>query len=203
MNRLTLLTAPAVVSLALLGGCESMRDERTQEKHEEMAQEGVAPNAQKQAVANIRTSPAATTQPADGKPTGTVTFTQQADGKVRVVADVKGLKPNTTHGFHVHEKGDLSAPDFTSAGGHFNPEGHPHAGPDQSPRHAGDFGNLKADAQGNAHLELTVDNISLGGAKNDVIGKAVIVHAKADDLKSQPTGDAGGRIGGGIIEMKK
>jgi Cu-Zn family superoxide dismutase len=135
--------------------------------------------------------------------TGTVTFTQLPDGKVKVVADITGLPPNSTHGFHIHEKGDLSAADLSSAGGHYNPEGHPHAGPTHWPRHAGDFGNITADANGKAHLELTVDNISLGGAKNDVIGKAVIVHANADDLTSQPSGNAGGRVAGGIIEMKK
>jgi superoxide dismutase, Cu-Zn family len=114
-----------------------------------------------------------------------------------------GLTPNTTHGFHIHEKGDLSAPDLGSAGAHYNPESHPHAGPDAPMRHAGDLGNVTSDAQGHVQKELTVDNISIGGAKNDILGKSVIVHAKADDLKSQPSGDAGGRVAGGVIEMKK
>jgi Cu-Zn family superoxide dismutase len=89
-----------------------------------------------------------------------------------------------------------------SAGGHFNPDKHIHGGPTTSPVHAGDLGNLQADADGKAKMDLTVDDITLGGEKNDVIGKAVIIHAKEDDFKTQPTGNAGGRIGGGVIEMK-
>jgi Cu-Zn family superoxide dismutase len=78
-----------------------------------------------------------------------------------------------------------------------------HGGPTTSPVHAGDFGNITSDETGTGRLELTVDNISLGGAKNNVLGKPVIVHAKEDDLKSQPSGNAGARVAGGIIEIKK
>jgi Cu-Zn family superoxide dismutase len=90
-----------------------------------------------------------------------------------------------------------------STGGHYNPDKHIHGGPTTSPVHAGDLGNLEADDKGVAKMDLTVDNISLGGAKNDVVGKPVIIHAKEDDYKTQPTGNAGGRIGGGIIEVSK
>jgi len=195
MNRLVQrLVAPALgLMIIAIAGCDMMDKD-----HDRSRIQGA-----KVAVAQIRPAQAATTRPTMNNVTGTVTFTQLPDGKVKVVADITGLPPNSTHGFHIHEKGDLSAADLSSAGGHYNPEGHPHAGPTQWPRHAGDFGNISSDANGNAHLELTVDNISLGGAKNDVIGKAVIVHAKADDLKSQPTGDAGGRVAGGIIQMNK
>ena len=206
MNRsrrhdLLALAAPALLaSLGLAAGCEAKKGDTADRHNQSMADTQAA---RKTAVATIRTSPAATSQPADGKPTGTVTFTESGDGKVKVVADLKGLPPNTTHGFHIHEKGDLSSPDFNSAGGHFNPDGHPHSAPNQPPHHAGDFGNITSDANGSVHLELTVDDISLGGPKNDVIGKAVIIHAKEDDFKTQPTGNAGGRIGGGVIEMQK
>jgi Cu-Zn family superoxide dismutase len=159
-------------------------------------------NARKIAVANLAPSKAATTQPTLNNVTGTVTFTQVGD-KVEIVAEVRGLKPNSKHGFHIHEKGDLSAPDLTSAGGHFNPGGHPHGGPATSPVHEGDMGNLQSNAEGVATLRITLDNISVGtGQPNDVVGKAVIVHEKADDLKSQPTGDSGGRVAGGIIQLK-
>lgn len=154
------------------------------------------------ATAEVKPAQATTTQPATGAPTGTVTFTQEGE-KMKVVADLKGLTPNGTHGFHIHEKGDLSAPDLSSAGGHYNPEGHAHGAPATGPAvHAGDLGNIKADAEGNAKYEVTVDNITIDGEKNPIIGKAVIIHAKADDLKSQPSGDAGARIGGGVIEVK-
>jgi Cu-Zn family superoxide dismutase len=138
-------------------------------------------------------------QAAAGNPvSGSVTFTQHGD-RVIVVADVRGLPPNTTHGFHIHEKGDCSAADFMSAGGHFNPGGHPHAGPGTSARHAGDLGNLEADANGRAYKRITVDNITLGSGANSVIGKAVIVHEKMDDLTTQPSGAAGSRIACGVI----
>jgi superoxide dismutase, Cu-Zn family len=133
---------------------------------------------------------------------GTVTFTQDGN-RVRVDADVQGLPPNSTHGFHIHEFGDCSAPDFASAGGHFNPEGHMHAGPETPMRHAGDLGNLEANAQGRATKQLVVDNITLGSGRDDILGRAVIVHANPDDLKTQPSGNAGGRIACGVIGVAK
>ena len=127
------------------------------------------------------------------KVTGTVTFTKSGDG-VKVVADIAGLTPGK-HGFHVHEFGDCSAADATSAGSHFNPSGDTHAGHDADKRHMGDLGNLEADSSGKARLDLTDKQMKLSA----VIGKAVIVHEKADDLKTQPTGDAGGRVACGVI----
>lgn len=131
---------------------------------------------------------------------GTVTFTQTGDG-VKIVADVTGLSAGK-HGFHIHEFGDCSAKDATSAGGHYNPTNHPHAGPDADKHHVGDMGNLEADASGKAHLELVDKNMKLTGDAG-IIGYAVIVHEKADDLKSQPTGDAGGRVACGVIGVAK
>jgi Cu-Zn family superoxide dismutase len=138
----------------------------------------------------------------DQKAHGWVRFTQEG-AKVKVVAHVEGLEPNSTHGFHIHEFGDCTSDDGSSAGGHYNPEGHKHAGPGTASRHAGDLGNIKADDKGVAQLEVTVDNISVAGMKDPIIGRAVIVHAKADDIKSQPTGDAGGRIACGVIGVAK
>src|SRR5213078_176195 len=131
-------------------------------------------------------------------PAGTVTFTQNGD-KVQVHADLTGLTPGK-HGIHIHEKGDMSAPDLMSTGGHYNPDKHIHGGPSTSPVHAGDFGNLTADTSGKATIDVTVDDITIGGEKNDILGRAVIIHAKEDDLKSQPAGNAGARIAGGVIE---
>ncbi len=130
---------------------------------------------------------------------GTVNFIQSGD-RVRVEATLAGLTPGQ-HGFHIHEKGDCSAPDAASAGGHFNPSGMQHGGPGDSSRHVGDFGNLEADAQGSAKFVNTFADLKFEGAAS-IIGRAVIVHAKADDLKTQPTGDAGGRVACGVIQHK-
>lgn len=128
---------------------------------------------------------------------GVVRFTESGDS-VKVVAHLEGLSAGQKHAFHIHQYGDCSAPDGMSAGGHYNPEGHPHGLPESANRHAGDFGNVTADDQGKAHFELTVNNISIAGHKNPIIGHAVIVHAKPDD-GSQPVGNAGGRIACGVI----
>ncbi|MDO9355418.1 MAG: superoxide dismutase family protein, partial [Solirubrobacteraceae bacterium] len=128
---------------------------------------------------------------------GTIWFTQQADG-VRVVARVSGLTANREHGFHVHETGDCSAPDGMSAGGHFNPTAQPH-GPQGAPHHGGDMPSLKADAMGNAEATFTLDGVAVGTGPTGLIGKGVIVHAQPDDYKTQPTGNAGGRIACGVI----
>jgi Cu-Zn family superoxide dismutase len=132
----------------------------------------------------------------DHKVKGKVTFTQKSDG-VEIVAELTGLEPGE-HGFHIHEFGDCSMADGKCAGGHFNPTGMPHAGPDAEKRHAGDFGNIKADASGKAMYKRVDNMISFSGA-NSIIGRSVIVHAKPDDLKTQPSGDAGDRIGCGVI----
>lgn len=132
---------------------------------------------------------------------GTVTFTPEAKGKVKVTARVTGLEPNTKHGFHVHQYGDLSSPKGKATGGHFNPESHDHALPAKEVRHAGDFGNLEANAKGVAELELVVDNITLVHGKDAILGRGVIVHAKPDD-GGQPTGNAGARIAQGVIGIK-
>jgi Cu-Zn family superoxide dismutase len=135
------------------------------------------------------------------KVSGTVTFTEVADG-VQVRAEINGLTPGT-HGFHVHEFGDCSAPDANSAGAHFNPTNKPHAGPDAAERHVGDMGNVEADASGKAKLEYVDHDMSLRNDQKSVIGRSVVVHVKADDLKSQPTGDSGGRVACGVIGWAK
>ena len=127
---------------------------------------------------------------------GRVTFTQ-AGAKVRVRAQVQGLTPGL-HGFHVHERGECVG-DGMSAGGHFNPHGGPHGAASGARRHGGDMGNLNADAQGRATLELELDDVSVGGGAGNIIGRAVIVHADPDDLNSQPAGNSGRRIACGVI----
>jgi Cu-Zn family superoxide dismutase len=131
---------------------------------------------------------------------GMVTF-ETTDKGTRVVAKISGLSPGK-HGFHIHEYGDCSSADGTSAGGHFNPAGMPHSGPMMEKRHVGDMGNIEADEDGNATLDYVDPVISLTGP-HSVIGYGVIVHAKEDDLKSQPTGDAGGRMACGVIGVAR
>jgi Cu-Zn family superoxide dismutase len=128
---------------------------------------------------------------------GTVRFTQEGDA-VKVVADIEGLNPGQKHAFHIHQFGDCTSSDGMSAGGHYNPEGHQHGLLEKEMRHAGDLGNVQADNDGKAHYEITVNNISVAGMKNPIIGRGVIVHAKVDD-GSQPVGNAGGRIACGVI----
>jgi Cu-Zn family superoxide dismutase len=138
---------------------------------------------------------------AGNKVSGTVTFTEVADG-VQVRAEISGLTPGN-HGFHVHEFGDCSAADASSAGAHFNPTKQPHAGPDAPERHVGDMGNVQAGASGKATLEYVDHQISLTNDDRSVIGRSVVVHAKADDLKSQPAGDSGARVACGVIGHAK
>lgn len=134
---------------------------------------------------------------------GHVHFVQDGD-KVKVMAHITGLTPNQKHGFHIHE-GTECGDDGMKAGGHFNPDKHDHGLPDseKGKRHAGDMGNLTADKDGVAHLEVTLDAVTIGGDKaNNIVGHALIVHAKPDD-GGQPTGNAGGRIACGIIKAAK
>lgn len=131
---------------------------------------------------------------------GTVTFTQSAD-KVRVVAEVSGLTPGP-HGFHIHEKGDCSAPDAMSAGGHFNPSGKAHGNPDHGEHHAGDMPQLVADAKGVAKLTAYLDEVTIKEGPAGIVGRSVIVHVSPDDFKTQPTGNSGARQACGVIVRK-
>ena len=130
---------------------------------------------------------------------GTVTFTK-VEGGVQVVAHFEGV-PEGEHGFHIHEFGDCSSGDGKSAGGHFNPAGVAHAGPDAEERHIGDLGNITADANGTAHADFVDSRLRITGDYS-IVGKGVILHADPDDMSSQPTGAAGARISCGVIKMK-
>jgi Cu-Zn family superoxide dismutase len=133
------------------------------------------------------------------KVTGTVTFTKTGDA-VQVVADVTGLTPGK-HAFHIHEFGDCSAADASTAGTHFNPMNKPHGAPDAAEHHVGDMGNLEADGTGKAHLELKSNLLKFSG-ENSILGRGVIIHDKVDDW-SQPVGNAGGRVACGVIGVAK
>jgi len=129
---------------------------------------------------------------------GKVEF-RQSGNVVHVKVDLVGLAPSSEHGFHVHERGDCSAPDGMSAGGHFNPEGVGHGTYDHAPHHAGDMPNLKADDKGEVHTSFDVTYLSVGSGGSDVAGRSVVLHRDTDDYKSQPAGNSGPRIACGVI----
>ncbi|MFC4310835.1 superoxide dismutase family protein [Steroidobacter flavus] len=122
---------------------------------------------------------------------------------VKISGMVQGLKPDSEFGFHFHEKGDCSAPDATSAGAHFNPGSQNHGNPQAPPHHAGDMLNVKSDAQGVAEVSIDNAEVSLQtGQPNDILGKAIVVHAKPDDYTTQPSGNSGDRIACGVVAIQ-
>jgi superoxide dismutase, Cu-Zn family len=146
-------------------------------------------------------SAVATLTPASGSnASGTVRFVELADGGVRVTVNLSGV-PEGVHGFHVHEFGDCGD-NGNAAGGHFNPDGQPHGAPGTAAHHAGDFGNVTADPQGIVRTEFTARAITVSPGSSSVVGRAVILHADPDDLTTQPTGNAGGRIACGVINRQ-
>jgi Cu-Zn family superoxide dismutase len=151
---------------------------------------------QPQATAQVTKAIAVVHPLGESKVSGKVVFTQTRSG-VEISAEITGLEPGE-HGFHVHEFGDCSMADGTCAGGHFNPTGAPHAGPDDAKRHVGDLGNIKVSEDGKATYKRVDKLVALNGP-NSVIGRSVIIHAAPDDLKTQPSGNAGARVGCGVI----
>ncbi len=144
----------------------------------------------------------ATIRPASGSNVkGSVVFKKVKKG-VEITVSVGGLNPGSEHAIHIHEFGNISAEDGASAGSHYNPGGHDHGLPDHDMHHAGDFGNLTADDKGNANKTFTVDDLTLSGRMNPIIGRSVVIHANKDD-GSQPVGNAGPRIGIGVIGVSK
>ncbi|HLT33444.1 MAG TPA: superoxide dismutase family protein [Aquaticitalea sp.] len=168
-------------------------DESTEMTDSQMVQEEVTEMKKVQVALESRSNSTAK---------GNVVFTEE-NGTVTMTAVVEGLKEGT-HAIHIHEKADCSAADGTSAGGHWNPTNQPHGKWGSSDGyHKGDIGNMEADADGNATVTITTDEwcIGCGDSNKDVLGHAIIVHDGTDDFKTQPTGDAGGRIScGGIIQ---
>lgn len=152
------------------------------------------------ACASVPEQPAAearVTPTAGNAASGVVRFFADG-GRLRISADISGLTPGA-HGFHVHDKGDCSAADGSSAGGHFNPGGKAHGRPDGAEHHAGDLPQLLADAAGVARLTAYSDVLSVGGSSGNILGRSVVVHAAADDFSTQPAGNSGARVGCGVI----
>ena len=152
------------------------------------------------AMAKMETAKAVLEIPSMKEVKASLILTETPKG-LKLMAEASGLKPGAVHGFHVHENGECKGPDFKSAGGHFNPTKHQHGSPGAEEKHAGDLGNLVANTKGEASTEVMIPK-DAGVSIKSYIGKAVILHEKADDLATQPTGDAGGRIGCGIIKAE-
>lgn len=157
------------------------------------------------AAAGIDTSGALSTAQAvlmptrDSRAGGALSFQVENDG-LRVVGRITGLTPLAAHGFHIHELGDCSAPDGSSAGEHFNPTGTPHGERSAGPHHAGDLPNLRADPQGEAAVDLLLPALEIGSNRpRDILGRAVVVHEQSDDYQTQPAGNSGARIACGVI----
>jgi Cu-Zn family superoxide dismutase len=130
---------------------------------------------------------------------GTVHLTERGDGSVLVEVDLTSVPPGV-HGFHIHDQGECG-PDGMAAGGHFNPTNAQHGAPDAPSHHAGDFGNVTADANGNVKTKFSTRAVTVSPSSSSAVGHAVILHANPDDLTTQPTGNAGGRIACGVVTL--
>ena len=173
------LSVVSLIVLTLSYGCQ-IKKNATAEKGTEKTKKAIA-----------------VLHPTKGNNTNGIVKFKKTDNGIEIMGEIKNLSPGK-HGFHIHEYGDCSAEDGTSAGGHFNPFGKPHGAPSDKERHVGNLGNITADKDGTAKFEITDTVISFSG-KSSIIGRAVMVHAGEDDLKTQPTGNAGARLACGVI----
>jgi Cu-Zn family superoxide dismutase len=167
-------TTTLALSLLLIGACASM-------------------SKGPMAVANMSPTTGQTAR-------GTVELQQNGDGSVDVIVNLAGVPPGV-HGFHIHEKGDCGD-NGSAAGGHYNPASVAHGSPAADPHHAGDWGNVTADADGNVNTRFTTRSITVADGPMTALNHAIILHANPDDLTTQPTGNAGARIACGVVTLK-
>ncbi len=128
---------------------------------------------------------------------GSITF-EETNGRVKIIVEMSGLAPGK-HGIHIHEIGDCSSPDASSTQAHWNPGNTQHGAPDSPTHHAGDLGNIEADAEGNASFQMTVDFFTLSEGPNSILGKAVVVETDEDNF--DPSRSDGAGLACGVIEM--
>ncbi len=185
------------VAAALLAGC-GKRDEAATPAADTPATTVAPAPAEAPAPAVMASAQLAPTQGHTASGTPNI----QTEGEaLHISGRLEGLPPNGEFGFHIHEKGDCSAPDASSAGGHFNPANAPHGNPQGGTHHAGDMLNAKSDAEGVAQVDAVSTGVSLAaGEPNDARGKAIVLHEKADDYATQPSGNSGARIACGVIQ---
>lgn len=190
-----------IIALALLIIMTSCGGEKktTEEESVAVEEESVVEETPKQMPMAI----AALSSASGSTLSGEATFTQNEDGSVAFELSISGASPGS-HAIHLHANGDCSAPDATSAGGHWNPEDVDHGKREETEMfHAGDIDNLEVGADSTGSISMTVNGWSVGGeASSNVIGKAIIIHAAADDFTSQPSGAAGPRVGCGVVVEK-
>lgn len=214
MNTSPIVVAFVAVSV-LFAGCEQPKDPANP-----VAMRDGSP-ARVEALSGPRDSPMAmddamrdagaevplqvTLRPANGSAVNGVLTVASSETGIRVRGRISGLRPGAEHGFHLHEHADCSAPDAASAGDHFNPQGTRHGHPQHDHHHGGDLLNLHADADGAAIIEMSVDSVTLGDdmGPSDIRNLAFVVHARADDFKSQPSGNSGERIACGVTDRDR
>lgn len=187
----------AGLTVLILWGCPPP-EEAPEGTPEEMPEEG--PGAEDPGAAGA-TAAEATMINERGENVGVVTFTPENDGvRIRGIVYLPDVPPSSK-GFHVHETGECQTPDFESAGGHFNPEGTEHGGPDDPPedRHVGDLGNVEVEDDGTLEIDRLDEVISVDEGERGIVGLALMIHAEEDDFESQPTGEAGARVACGAI----
>lgn len=150
--------------------------------------------------ATTDTTAAAELKNAAGQAVGTASFTEVSGG-VRLVVELRGLPPGAK-GVHIHATGRCEPPGFTTAGGHFNPDGKQHGALNPQGSHAGDLPNITIGSGGSGRLEAMSTQVTLSPGPRSILGdtpRALVVHAAPDDLKTDPTGNSGARIACGVI----
>ena len=175
--------------------CSSKKDSETAGENTETTEETIVTNENKMAKATIQSTSGSSL-------TGEAVFEDTGSG-VKMTLTVSGATPGT-HAVHLHETGDCSASDGTSAGGHWNPTGVAHGNrAEGGDFHKGDIANMEVGEDGTGTLEITAEDWTIGGGPDsDILEKAVIIHGGADDFVSQPAGNAGARVGCGVIKAE-
>lgn len=192
------LTVFAVISCKDGKKKEAKSDNQTSDQ--EMVQEEVAAESDN----DVKIAKVEISAKSDSDVAGEIIFTEE-NGKVKLEGNFSGLNPDGEKAIHIHEKGDCSSDDGTSAGGHWNPNDTEHGKWNaEDGYHAGDIGNLEVNEDGTASITFETDQwcIDCDDEGKNIVGKAIIIHEAADDFETQPTGDAGGRVGCGVIEVQ-
>lgn len=197
MKRLFFLPVSLGIMLTL-AGCGSSEDTEDNKVVEDSEETSSQPSTEKEsAVEKITVD----LNNAEGDEVGKVNL-EETDGGVRILLDAANL-PKGTHAIHIHETGACEKPDFESAGGHFNPTNASHGTEHEKGAHAGDLPNIEVAEDGTIKEELLAKGVTLKMDQENTLfdsdGSALVIHEKADDYKSQPSGDAGDRIACGEI----
>ncbi len=200
MKSLALSTSKAIVTVVLIflmASCNNESNTTGTAEDTNATTTNVTTNNNQQAEATLNGTKTDTTV------NGTVQFTQQQDGQVKMTLQITvPTKANQSVAVHIHEHGDCGD-NANHAGGHWNPTNTQHGQWGQGSFHSGDIGNITLDGEGRVQKEITSDLWSIGGdAQKDILNKTIVVHSGTDDYKSQPAGNSGSRIGCGVIQRR-